>query len=83
MINVLGSFAEFEREMITDRTRRWKRYKVEVRGHALDMQVSERTVQLWLSLPRRHAYIRARTTGRALAIWIEKWRPVVKGARRG
>src|SRR6266849_4988964 len=31
MINVLGSFAEFERELIADRTRRGRRYKVEVR----------------------------------------------------
>jgi site-specific DNA recombinase len=31
MVNVLGSFAEFEREMIIDRTRRGRRHKVEVR----------------------------------------------------
>lgn len=31
MINILGSFAEFERELITDRTRRGRRYKVEIR----------------------------------------------------
>ncbi len=31
MINILGSFAEFEREMILDRTRRGIRYKVEIR----------------------------------------------------
>lgn len=31
MVNILGSFAEFEREMITDRTRRGRRHKVEVR----------------------------------------------------
>jgi|SRR5579859_124165 len=31
MINILGSFAEFEREMILDRTRRGVRYKVEIR----------------------------------------------------
>jgi Recombinase/Resolvase, N terminal domain/Recombinase zinc beta ribbon domain len=31
MINILGSFAEFEREMIADRTRRGVRFKVEVR----------------------------------------------------
>src|SRR3989442_5098693 len=30
MVNILGSFAEFERELIIDRTRRGKRYKVEV-----------------------------------------------------
>jgi site-specific DNA recombinase len=31
MINILGSFAEFERELISDRTRRGRRHKVEVR----------------------------------------------------
>ncbi len=31
MVNILGSFAEFEREMIVDRTRRGRRHKVEVR----------------------------------------------------
>src|SRR5438105_229652 len=31
MVNILGSFAEFERELISDRMRRGKRYKVEVR----------------------------------------------------
>ena len=31
MVNILGSFAEFERAMIIDRTRRGVRYKVEVR----------------------------------------------------
>jgi len=31
MVNILGSFAEFERELIIDRTRRGKRHKVEVR----------------------------------------------------
>lgn len=35
MVNVLGSFAEFEREMITDRTRRGRRHKVEVRQQFL------------------------------------------------
>ena len=35
MVNILGSFAEFERELIADRTRRGKRYKVEVRGEYL------------------------------------------------
>jgi site-specific DNA recombinase len=32
MINMLGSFAEFERELIADRVRRGKRYKVENRN---------------------------------------------------
>jgi hypothetical protein len=49
---------------------------------ARDMQVSERTIQAWLALLRRHGYIRTKTTGRALAIWIEKWRPIMKEARR-
>lgn len=31
MVNLLGSFAEFEKEMIADRTRRGRRHKVEVR----------------------------------------------------
>src|SRR5690348_3923614 len=31
MVNILGSFAEFEKEMIADRTRRGRRHKVEVR----------------------------------------------------
>jgi site-specific DNA recombinase len=35
MINILGSFAEFERELIADRTRRGRRYKVEVRQQYL------------------------------------------------
>src|SRR5882724_6261399 len=35
LINVLGSFAEFERELIADRTRRGKRYKVETRKQYL------------------------------------------------
>jgi site-specific DNA recombinase len=35
MVNILGSFAEFEREMIADRTRRGKRHKVEVRQQYL------------------------------------------------
>jgi site-specific DNA recombinase len=35
MVNVLGSFAEFERELIADRTRRGRRYKVEVRKQYL------------------------------------------------
>src|SRR6266481_3966008 len=31
MVNILGSFAEFERELISDRMRRGRRHKVEVR----------------------------------------------------
>jgi site-specific DNA recombinase len=35
MVNILGSFAEFERELIADRTRRGRRHKVEVRKEFL------------------------------------------------
>src|ERR1039458_4091631 len=35
MVNILGSFAEFERELISDRTRRGRRHKVEVRKQYL------------------------------------------------
>lgn len=35
MVNILGSFAEFERELIADRTRRGRRHKVEVRQQFL------------------------------------------------
>ena len=35
MVNILGSFAEFERELILDRTRRGSRHKVEVRKESL------------------------------------------------
>jgi site-specific DNA recombinase len=35
MINILGSFAEFERELIADRTRRGRRHKIEVRKQYL------------------------------------------------
>src|SRR5581483_229371 len=35
MVNILGSFAEFERELIADRTRRGRRHKIEVRKQYL------------------------------------------------
>src|SRR5438128_2641880 len=35
MVNILGSFAEFERELISDRTRRGRRHKIEVRKEYL------------------------------------------------
>lgn len=35
MVNILGSFAEFERELISDRVRRGRRHKVEVRKQYL------------------------------------------------
>jgi hypothetical protein len=49
---------------------------------ARDMKVSKRTIQAWLALLRRHGYIRTKTTGRALTIWIEKWRPIIKSERK-
>jgi hypothetical protein len=45
---------------------------------ARDMQVSDRTIQAWLALLRQHGYIRTKTTGRALTIGIEKWKPILK-----
>jgi site-specific DNA recombinase len=35
MVNILGSFAEFERELISDHTRRGRRHKIEVRKQYL------------------------------------------------
>jgi site-specific DNA recombinase len=35
LVNILGSFAEFEKELISDRTRRGRRHKVEVRKQFL------------------------------------------------
>jgi hypothetical protein len=52
-----------------------------VRTIADDMQVSERTIQAWLALLRRHCYISTKTTGRALSIKIEKWRPLKKQSK--
>jgi site-specific DNA recombinase len=40
MINILGSFAEFEREMILDRTRRGRRHHIEVRQKILTSHAS-------------------------------------------
>jgi site-specific DNA recombinase len=40
MVNILGSFAEFERELITDRTRRGRRHAVEVRKQYLSSHTS-------------------------------------------
>jgi hypothetical protein len=48
---------------------------------ARDMQVSRRTIQAWLSVLRQHNYIKTKTTGRALVIEIEKWRPIIKAVR--
>jgi hypothetical protein len=48
---------------------------------ARDMQVSKRTIQSWLVVLRRHSYIKTKTTGRALSIRIEKWRPIIKASR--
>jgi hypothetical protein len=46
---------------------------------ASDMQVPKRTIQAWLSVLRQHGYISTKTTGRALEIKIEKWKPIVVG----
>lgn len=43
-----------------------------------DMGVSRRTICAWLSVLRRHQYISTKSTGRALKIAIEKWRPLVR-----
>lgn len=40
MVNILGSFAEFERELIADRTRRGRRHKVEVEKRYLGSNTS-------------------------------------------
>lgn len=40
MVNILGSFAEFERELIADRTRRGRRHKVEIRKQYLGSNTS-------------------------------------------
>src|SRR5882724_2967702 len=40
MVNILGSFAEFERELISDRMRRGRRHKVEVRKEYLGSNTS-------------------------------------------
>src|SRR5436190_13860334 len=40
MVNVLGSFAEFERELIADRTRRGRRHRVEVCKQSLGSNTS-------------------------------------------
>jgi hypothetical protein len=47
-----------------------------------DMKLSKRTIQAWLAQLRQKGYIRTKTTGRAMAIWIEKWRPIIKAARQ-
>src|SRR5437870_2408858 len=49
---------------------------------ARDMQVSERTIQAWFAQLRRTGYIKTKTTGRALVIGIEKWRPIIKASRQ-
>lgn len=49
---------------------------------ARDMKVSRRTVQAWLALLRQHGYIRTRSTGRAVTISIEKWRPIIKSSAK-
>lgn len=48
MINILGSFAEFERELIADRTRRGRRHKIEVEKQYL----SANTAYGYLYVPK-------------------------------
>src|SRR3989441_7308542 len=51
MVNILGSFAEFEKELIADRTRRGKRHKVEVRKEYL----GSNTAYGYRYVPKDHA----------------------------
>ncbi len=51
MVNILGSFAEFEREMIADRTRRGRRHKVEVKK----MYLGSNTAYGYRYTPKDHA----------------------------
>lgn len=50
---------------------------------ARDMHVSPRTVQAWLASLRRRGYIKTRTTGRMLAVEVEKWRSITGETRKG
>ena len=51
MVNILGSFAEFERELIADRTRRGRRHKVEVRK----LYLGSNTAYGYRYVPKDHA----------------------------
>ncbi len=51
MVNILGSFAEFERELIADRTRRGRRHKVETRK----LYLGSNTAYGYRYIPKNHA----------------------------
>jgi site-specific DNA recombinase len=51
MVNILGSFAEFERELIADRTRRGRRHKVETRK----LYLGSNTAYGYRYIPKDHA----------------------------
>jgi hypothetical protein len=43
---------------------------------AKDMGLKTRTIRAWLAVLRKHGYIRTSSTGRALEITIQKWKPL-------
>jgi Recombinase/Resolvase, N terminal domain len=61
MVNILGSFAEFERELILDRTRRGGRHKVEVRKQFLGGLA-----------PYGFRYVEEATIVRQMFEWVDK-----------
>jgi tRNA G26 N,N-dimethylase Trm1 len=48
---------------------------------ARDMGLQVRTIRQWLSVLRKHGYITTASTGRALKITIQKWRPIGKSIK--
>jgi tRNA G26 N,N-dimethylase Trm1 len=46
-----------------------------------DMGLKVRTIRQWLAVLRKHGYINTVSTGRALKITIEKWRPIGKSIK--
>ena len=47
-----------------------------IRTVALDMNIPERTIQLWLKILRDNGYVSTERTGRSLIIHITKWKPI-------
>jgi hypothetical protein len=47
-----------------------------------DMGLKVGTIRQWVSVLRQHGYIKTKSTGRALEITIEKWRPIIKEMRK-
>ena len=47
-----------------------------IRTIAHDMNIPERTIQLWLKILRDNGYVTTERTGRSLIIHIAKWRPI-------